>query len=80
MKVFCLLFFKKVGVFKSYFTSFYKEIKDYETRHKSFGSAFSKAEFFQKAVEFLKKICYNSKDRLLNNWRNYYEIACNRWK
>ena len=34
MKVFCLLFFKKVGVFKSYFTSFYKEIKDYETRHK----------------------------------------------
>ena len=43
-------------------------------------SAFSKAEFFQKAVEFLKKICYNSKDRLLNNWRNYYEIACNRWK
>jgi len=44
MKVFCLLFFKKVGVFKSYFTSFYKEIKDYETRHKSFGSAFSKAE------------------------------------
>ena len=57
MKVFCLLFFKKVGVFKSYFTSFYKEIKDYETRHKSFGSAFSKADgvkgflltFFQKA-------------------------------
>ena len=31
MKVFCLLFFKKVGVFKSYFTSFYKEIKDYGT-------------------------------------------------
>lgn len=51
-----------------------------EIRYKSFGSAFSKAEFFQKAVEFLKKICYNSKDRLVNKWRNYYEIACNRRK
>lgn len=64
-----------------------------EIRYKSFGFAFSKADgikvfaklflksgIFQKAVEFLKKICYNSKDRLLNNWRNYYEIACNRWK